>query len=87
MKGVDMSWEAIENHLFEKYCVEGEDKKLCNLMSEHDIEIRNKSIDEFVKEIEAEYDNDGCPNVTDYLDYKISIRDLHKIAEEMRGAT
>lgn len=47
-------------------------------------EERNKAIDEFVKEIEAEYDNDGCPNVTDYLDYKISIRDLHKIAEQLK---
>ena len=45
----------------------------------------NKAIDDFVKEIEAEYDNDGCPNVTDYLDYKISIRDLHKIAEQLKG--
>ena len=45
---------------------------------------RNKAIDEFVKEIEAEYDNDGCSNVTDYLDYKISIRDLHKIAEQLK---
>ena len=48
-------------------------------------EIRNKAIDEFVKEIEAEYDNDGCPNVSDYLDYKISIRDLQKIAEHLKG--
>ncbi len=48
-------------------------------------EIRNKAIDEFVKEIESEYDNDGCPNVADYLDYKISIRDLIKIAELLKG--
>lgn len=47
-------------------------------------EIRNKVIDEFVKEIEAEYDNDACPNVTDYLDYKISIRDLFGIAERLK---
>ena len=46
---------------------------------------RNKAIDEFVKEIEAEYDNDACPNVIDYLDYKISIRDLFEIAEQMKG--
>ena len=45
---------------------------------------RIDAIDEFVKEIEAEYDNDGCPNVSDYLDYKISIRDLQKIAEQMK---
>lgn len=43
-----------------------------------------KAVDEFVKEIEAEYDNDGCPNVADYLDYKISIRDLLRIAEQLK---
>ena len=46
---------------------------------------RIDAIDEFVKEIEAEYDNDGCPNVSDYLDYKISIRHLQKIAEHLKG--
>lgn len=49
-------------------------------------EIRNKAIDEFMKQVEVEYDNDACPNVTDWMDYKISIRDLFKIAEEMRCA-
>lgn len=48
-------------------------------------EAREKAIDEFAKEIEAEYDNDACPNVTDYLDYKISIRDLFKIAERIKN--
>lgn len=48
-------------------------------------EIRAKAIDEFEKEIVAEYDNDGCPNVTDYLDYKISLRDLFRIADELKG--
>ena len=48
-------------------------------------EIRNKAIDEFTKEIEAEYDNDACPNVDDYLDYKISLRDLFRIAEQLKG--
>lgn len=43
-----------------------------------------KAVDEFVKEIEAEYDNDGCPNVADYLDYKISTRDLFRIAEQLK---
>lgn len=38
-----------------------------------------------MKECEAEYDNDGCPNVADYLDYKISIRDLWKIAEQLKA--
>lgn len=45
----------------------------------------NNAIDYFVKECEAEYDNDGCPNVADYLDYKISIRDLWKIAEQLKA--
>lgn len=44
-----------------------------------------KAIDSFVKEIETEYDNDACPNVTDYLDYKISLRDLFRIAEQMKA--
>lgn len=50
------------------------------------LEIRNKAIDEFMKQVEVEYDNDACPGVTDWMDYKISIRDLFRIAEEMRGA-
>lgn len=51
----------------------------------HDKEIRNKAIDDFAKEIEAEYDNDDCPNVADYLDYEISIRKLFEIAEQLKG--
>ena len=43
-----MSWDKIENHLFHRYDVEGEDKELSNLMEEHDKEIRAKAIDEFV---------------------------------------
>ena len=46
---------------------------------------RNKAIDDFVAEIEKEYDNDYCPNVSDYLDYEISIRDLFKIAEQLKA--
>ena len=45
----------------------------------------NKAIDDFVSEIEKEYDNDYCPNVSDYLDYEISIRDLFKIAEQLKA--
>ena len=48
-------------------------------------EIYNKAIDDFCKEIETEYDNDACPNVSDYLDYKISLRDLFRIAEQLKG--
>lgn len=47
-------------------------------------EFYNKAIDDFIKEIIAEYDNDGCPNVSDYLDYKVSIRNLDKIAEQLK---
>lgn len=46
---------------------------------------RNKAIDDFTKEIVAEYENDGCPGVTDYLDYRLSIRELFAIAEQMKG--
>lgn len=48
-------------------------------------EIRNNTIDEFTKEIVAEYDNDGWPGVTDYLDYRLSIGELFQIAEQMKG--
>ena len=47
-------------------------------------EIRAKAYERFMKEIEAEYDNDACPNVADYLDYKISLRDLFRIAEQLK---
>lgn len=47
-------------------------------------EIRAKAYDGFMKEIEAEYDNDACPNVADYLDYKISLRDLFRIADQLK---
>ena len=47
-------------------------------------EIRNKAIDDFVKECEAEYDNDGCPDVSDYLDYKLSLREIFEIAERLK---
>ena len=58
----------------------------CHLAREEGISIGyNKAIDYFVKECEAEYDNDGCPNVADNLDYKISIRDLCKIAEQLKA--
>lgn len=49
-----MSWNKIEEYLFEKYCVEGEDKELCRLMKEHDKEIRNKVIEEFIHRVGKE---------------------------------
>lgn len=44
-----MSWDKIENHLFHRYDVEGEDKELSNLMEEHDKEVGAKVIDEFLE--------------------------------------
>ena len=81
-----MSWEKVENHLFDKYCVEGEDKELCNLMEEHDRENRNKAIDEFAekikgliaKEVEDAYSsNDLC--------CEIFQSEIDEIAEQMKG--
>lgn len=71
-----MSWNKIENHLFEKYCVEGEDKKLCNLMEEHDREIRNKVIEELKDKI--------CSHFADwqYSEYDKSIKDIIELASE-----
>ena len=54
-------------------------------LEHYEQEIRNKAIEEFEKHIVAEYDNDACPNVTDYLDYRLSIRELFEIAESMKG--
>ena len=57
----------------------------CNSVEEARRNGYNKAIDNFVAEIEKEYDNDYCPNVSDYLDYEISIRDLFKIAEQLKA--
>ena len=71
-----MSWDKIENHLFSKYDVEGEDKELSNLMEEHDKEIRAKAIDEFVEKI---YDFLSLEDISYYRE------DIKKIAEQMKG--
>ena len=63
----------------------GKHDSLKNMLDELEKEIRNKAIDDFAKEIVVEYDNDGCPNVTDYLDYRLTIRELFEIAEQMKG--
>lgn len=85
-----MAVQALEE--IQKYRAIGLSPELIEAMQGHNIalinqveEAREKAIDEFVMEIEAEYDNDACPNVTDYLDYKISLRDLFKIAERMKN--
>ena len=70
-----MSWEKIEDHLFEKYCVEGEDKVLENLMAEHDAEIRAKAIDDFVEKL-----NDFL-HIEDISYYK---EDVIKMANQLK---
>lgn len=43
-----MSWNKIEDHLFDEYCVEGEDKVLEQLMKEHDEELKKEILSEFI---------------------------------------
>lgn len=69
---------------FSKQNQDTEEQAEFTFLAKRDAEVREETIDEFVKEIEAEYDNDSCPNVSDYLDYKISIRDLFRIAESLK---
>lgn len=40
-------WDKIEDHLFEKYCVEGSDPELERLMEEHDKNVRDDAISKF----------------------------------------
>lgn len=75
-----MSWEKIEDHLFEEYCVEGEDKKLCILMKEHDTEIRANALDEFISRLEK-YQRD---NWVVTLNKGITWSDIKKIAEQVK---
>lgn len=41
-------------------------------------------INEIMEQVKYEYECDGCPNVSDWLDYEISIRDLMKIMEQIK---
>jgi hypothetical protein len=54
------------------------------LLEEQNYEVKNSVLNDFVKEIVAEYDNDGCQSVSDYLDYRLSIRELLNIAESLK---
>lgn len=54
-----MSWEKIEDHLFYKYSVEGVDNKLGELENEHDKEIRNQAIDDFLEQLKNEYSSNA----------------------------
>ena len=87
-----MSWDKIDNHLFENYCVEGEDKEFCNLMEEHDAEIRTKTIDDFREHLENEISENtiwgmlpiDCKDsiADEIVEYMIDI--FKKIAEQMK---
>ncbi len=79
-----MSWEKIENHLFDKYCVEGEDKEICNLMEEHDKEIRNKAIDELCKEISKLLSGDTKHLEGEAYYKECAYYEVLKIAEQMK---
>ena len=83
-----MSWDKIDNHLFDKYCVEGEDKELSNLMKEHDKEIRAKAIDEFLHNAETKICDRILQNQA-RLDFasglSVANRIIDEIAEQMKG--
>lgn len=84
-----MSWNKIENHLFEKYYVEGEDKKLCKLMEAHDKEIQDKAIDTFAEEIKCTLPiavHRDCSEVDYEVDRALyALRNqIDRIAEQMK---
>lgn len=87
-----MSWDKIENHLFSKYDVEGEDKELSELMEEHDKQVKAKATDEFAEMLKEKYEEhnlDLCLRQNDYYSYANSCIQLEnyidKIAEQMKA--
>lgn len=86
-----MSWDKIENHLFSKYDVEGEDKELSDLMEEHDKEV----IDEFAKQLKekaeekVQSDLGGMYEMTYEKAYNNALFDMEDvvdiIAEQMKA--
>ena len=83
-----MSWDKIDNHLFEKYCVEGEDKEFCNLMEEHDKEVGAKAIDEFAEKLKAKAEEimknpDISTECKKCAIWKVS--DIDNIAEQLKA--
>lgn len=50
-----LNWEDIDNHLFQKYCVEGDDDELQNLYKEHDKAVAKYVLNEFLKQYKEEY--------------------------------
>lgn len=77
-----MSWDKITNHLFEKYCVEGKDLTFTKLMREHDQNIKNQAIDDFLKALKEKYpyyvESFGC-NVNQTFH-----KEIDEIAEELK---
>lgn len=77
-----MYYKKIEDFLFEKYCIEGEDKDLCKLMEEHDREIRDKVIDEFAKSTSTKI-SDLVLQHKDNLDFASGIAVVWNIIDEI----
>lgn len=69
-----MSWDKIENHLFYRYDVEGEDKELSDLTEEHDKEVGAKAIDEF------------ADRLSKYLNVESATKYGNKDAEQQRNS-
>ena len=77
-----MSWEKIEDYLFHRYDVEGEDKELSDLMEEHDKEIRAKAITEFAEKLK-EKSTFLKSLENDYYGY-VSEDEIDEIAEQIK---
>ena len=80
-----MSWEKIEEHLFDKYCIEGEDRELGQLMEEHDKEIRNSTIEEFANNIKkfCEEYAIGCDSKNNGLVYAHKDGTWHNLVNDI----
>lgn len=82
-----MSWEAIEDYLFDRYCVEGIDRELAVLFERHDEEIRAQTVDrptqEIIKAIQS-VEMDIIHKLPDYNDgdKKGSIRKMREFMQK-----
>ena len=54
-----LNWEDIDNHLFDRYCVEGIDYELPVLYKEHDKAVAEYALNEFLKQFKEEYDTEN----------------------------
>ena len=77
-----MSWNKIEDYLFDQYCVEGEDKVLAQLMKEHDEELKNETLSKFVAKFKELTTN--FLHTEDISYYK---EDIDKIIEQAQENT